>query len=215
MFFESLESRTFLSASAVDSQVVADRLQIHADLLKFRADVAECQVTLYKDCQTLKKDDVAQDSTLAPLFTTLHTDVRHMRQQLAADLMTEGAAVLKDQRTILRELWQIFRDRKNSTALTADHAQLLADRIQLQDDELAGLNARLQTRENDFTTISNDLNAIVAAVQSDPDATAQVQADVQKFVTDRTNCLNTISADLQMLITDRTQLTTDLTALES
>jgi hypothetical protein len=215
MFIESLESRTLFAASAVSSAVAADRLQIQADLTKFKSDIAAQCAILWADCSALQADDVKQDAVLAPLFKTLHSDVTAMQTQLAADCLAECTAVLNDQSVILAVDAKILADKGNASALKTDHVTLLTDQIKLQADEITGLNARLSTRQTDYTQISADLTAIFNAVGNDVGATAKVKADVQKFVTDRTNSLNVFEGALQNLITDRTKLVADLTAMQN
>jgi hypothetical protein len=145
----------------------------------------------------------------------LHTDVTQMWTQLRIDRLTEAGNVLQDESVIVRELAKLLTDRGNHQAVLADKAQLLTDRIQLQNDEIAGLTARLTTRENAYNKIFADLGAITTAVSADTNASANLLAAVEKFAADRTTCLNTMSADLQKLIADRTQLAADLTAMQS
>jgi hypothetical protein len=201
--------------SPVSQAVAADRAQINADLLQFKADVASACVTLLKDCQALQLADLKGDATLAPLFTTLHTNVTQMQQQLQADCLAQSSAVLKDQSVIVAELKQIVVDKGNPTALKADKAALLADRIALQNDEIAGLNARIATRQSDYATIFGDLQAITTAVGNDTNASPALVAAANTFTTDRGNILNAMSKDLTKLQADRTQLVTDLTAMQS
>lgn len=215
MFFEALESRTLLSISPVSLQVAADRLQVHADLVSFKADMLHDTATLLGDVKALKLDGVKADPTLGPLFATLKTDVKAMRSQLAADRLAQAKAVVKDQAAILKDMRQARMDRGNPTAVTADRAQLLADRIQLQTDEIAGLTARINTRQSAFDTISADLQAIATAASGDSGYSAKLTADINKFVTDRTNSLNTMTADLNKIKADRTQLQTDLAAMQN
>ncbi len=85
----------------------------------------------------------------------------------------------------------------------------------MQNDEVAGLTARVSTRETAYNKIFADLTAIGTAVQTDSTATDQMKADVQTFVTDATNGLNTMDSDLHRLINDRKQLVADLTAIQS
>jgi hypothetical protein len=215
MFIEVLESRTLLSASAIDPQVKADRLQIKADLLKFESDIAGGTATILMDCMALKADGIYQDATLRPLFKTLRTDVRSMNSQLKLDRLNQSSAALLDQSHIVTDLENILLDKGNKSEETANKAQLLSDRIALQNADVTGLNNRLATRQADVTQISNDLQAIVTAAQGDTGASAQLLADIQTFVTDKNTFLATISADITTLINDRNQLITDLTALQS
>ena len=88
---------------------------------------------------------------------------------LYADNLTEKANVLNDESIIVKELIQILKDKhSNPGNVSADQQQLLADRVQLQTDEIAGLNLRIATREKYFTTLSNDLTNLVTAAESDP-----------------------------------------------
>jgi len=215
MFIESLENRTLFTVSPVSSAVATDLTLVHSDLLKFKADCLANTATILADVQALKADDVQKDAVLAPLFQTLHGDLESMWAALKADRLTEKSNVLRDESTIVTDLEQFNADKGNAADLKTDRANLIAAHIQLQNDEIAGLNARLATRQADCTTLFNDMTAITNAIGSDANATAQVKADVGKFVTDRTNCLDTIEGDLQKLIADRSNLVTAMTAMQS
>jgi hypothetical protein len=199
----------------VSAQVAADRLQVDADLLKFKSDCVACTAALLTDRQALQADDVRKDATLAPLFKTMRSDVQQMQVQLASDRLAESSAVLQDESAVVTELEKMIADKGNKTAMASDKSQLLADRIQLQNDEIAGLNARVMTRENDYSKIFADLQNIATAVQNESGVSSQVVTDVRKFITDRTNCMNTLEGDLNTLIAARTQLVTDLTAMQN
>jgi hypothetical protein len=216
MFFESFESRTLMSAdpnSAVNATIVADRAQIHADLLKFRSDALSAGATISTDLATLQADGVFNDSTLVPLFQTLKKDVKVMRFMLKGDRLEEANNVLKDELKICTDRHEYKHD--HGDAHKNDKHQLRDDHIKMQQDEIAGLNARLTTRQDEYTKIMADLNAIGTAAQNDPNASDQMKGDIQTFVTDGTNALNTMATDIQKLITDRTQLVNDLTAIQS
>jgi uncharacterized coiled-coil protein SlyX len=215
MFTETLESRTLMSASPISTQVAIDRLQIKADLLQFKSDACSDTAVILTDVQALKADGLKNDPTLVPLFKQLHTDLVQMWTQLRIDRLTEAGNVLKDQSVIVIELIKLLKDKGNPTAVTADRAVLLSDRIQLQNDEITGLNTRLTTRQNAYNKIFADLDQITTGVADDTSASPALTAVVQKFAVDRTNCLNAMSADLTKLIADRTQLVADLTAMQN
>jgi hypothetical protein len=212
MFLESLESRSMMSASPISTQLQIDRLDVRAALLKFRYDVVTTSATLIADCSALQAADLKQDTTLAPLFTALHKDVKAMRHTLDLDKLTESAAVLNDESVIDTELVKYAQDSGNEAARTADRIQLRKDHIQLQTDEIAGLNARLTTRETEQTALTNDLNAITTALGSDTNASAVLKTAVSTFVTDRTSSLVLFETDLKAVVAARTQLAADLTA---
>lgn len=211
--FETLESRTLLSATGLyNAAVRADRLQVRADLLRFRADALSASATLLNDRIALKGDDVAAATTVTPLIAKLKSDIGQMRLTLKADRLNEAAVVLADQLLIVGDLRKILADRGNPDAVAADRATLKSHRIQLQNDLIDGLNTRLTTRQNAYTTLFNDGQAIVAAVQTDPGASDKLKADVQTWIADGSAKLNTLAADLQKLVADRTTLVADLTA---
>jgi hypothetical protein len=212
MLFESLEPRSLRSASAFSAQVTVDQLNIRAALLKFRYDAVTSSATLIADCSALQAADVKGDATLAALFTAFHKEVKAMRHTLDLDRLAESSAVLKDQSVVVAELEQYVSDKGNEAARTADRIQLRKDRIQLQKDEIAGLNARLATRESEQTALTDDLNAIVATLGTDTKASGALQTAVNTFVTDRSASLAEFQTDLQGIITARTQLVTDLNA---
>jgi hypothetical protein len=212
MFFESMESRSLMSASAFSTQVTIDRLDIRAALLKFRYDAVTASATLIADCSALQAADVKGDAILAPLFTALHREVKAMRHTLDLDRLTESSAVLKDESVVVAEEEKYVSDEGHEAARAADRIQMRKDRVQLEDDEIAGLNSRLATRESEQTALTADLNAITAALGTDTGASTALQAAVTKFVTDRTASLSTFESDLHGIITARTQLVTDLNA---
>jgi hypothetical protein len=216
MLVEVLEDRTLMSVSAVSLQVKVDRLYVQAALFKFKADIAVGTAKLLVDTQTLKADGLKNNPTFTPLFAQLHTDVKNMDQQLRLDRLNESAAVLQDESAITLELAQILKDKAagNTAAVASDQQTLLADRVKLQDDEIAGLTNRINTRETDYTTISTDIQNILGAANalspSDP-----LQAAINKFATDRMWLINKIPSDLTQLMTDRSNLADALTAEET
>jgi hypothetical protein len=212
---ETLECRTLLSAAHVfDPTVKLDRLQVRVDLLKFRADALAGTAAILSDRVALKGDNVAAATTVPPAIAKLHTDAKAMRTALQIDRLTEAAAVLSDQSVIALDLRQIILDRKDPAALATDHTKLRADRITLQNDLIAGLDTRIATRQSYHDTLFADGSAIVAAANSDPNATDKLKADVQTWVTDIDKKLDKMSADLTKLAADRTKLVADLTAAQ-
>ena len=218
-FIEALESRRLLSADpgtiALSAAVQADHLQIRADLLKFNSDLLSCHATLQAGVSLLKADNLKSAKTVAAPIAKFRADIKSTESTLRADRLAERRNVLNDEILIVGVLQKILKDKGNTTALAADHAQLLTDRIQLQTDAIGGLNARLNTRTGAFSTLFNDLAAIVTAVGTDPNASAKLKADVSTWSADRTHCMTTLTADIQALIADRTQLVADLTAMQS
>jgi hypothetical protein len=215
MLIESLEGRTLMSGSAINVTVAADRLEVKADLLKFRADIASNSATILLDVAQLQKDGLKSNATLHGLIKSFRSDVKKMHEELFADRLNQSVNVLGDQLTIVEEKIQILKDKGNTTALGADHQQMLADRVKLQTDDIAGLNSRITTRQTFVTTLSNDINALVTAAESDPTTSPQLQSDVLKFSSDRSSELATLTSDLQTIVTARTQLASDLMALET
>ena len=218
LFTEALESRTLLSAdvsTTLSSAVQLDQTQVRADLLKFRSDMLSNFVLLQNDIMTIKADDVKDATTVLPFINTFMHDIKAMRTELKADLLDQRASVKVDEKVIFNDMKSIRQDRGNHSEESADHTQLLDDRIQLQTDMVAGLSARIKTRQNYFSTLSTDMSAIVTAAQSDPHASAKLISDLQKAVTDKTNALNTMISDLSQIKTDRTQLIADLTVMQS
>ncbi len=212
MFLESLESRQLMSVSPFSTQVQQDRLAVQKALLNFRSDLNSYTATLLADCSALQSADVKQDSTLLPLFKQLHKDAKSMRLSLKEDRLNESSAVLKDESAVVAEESQFLSDAGNKTARAADRVQIREDRIQLQADEIAGLNARLTTRETDESILSGDITAITNALAGDTGASSALQAAVKNFVTDRTDSLSAFQTDIEGIITARNQLMTDLKA---
>jgi hypothetical protein len=212
MLTETLESRLLMSAStnaALSAAVQTDRLQVQVDLLKFRADCLYSSSTMLSDILKIKADAGGKIPAVAPAVAKMHCDLNAMHQALFADRLTEAENVYADESVIAGARLKCLED-KGTSAETADRAALLADRIKLQNDMIAGLNARLATRQADYTQIFADGQTVIAAVQSDTNAA--VVADVTKYVNDKATWMTTLSGDLQNLINDRTQLVADLTA---
>ncbi len=217
-FFEDLESRTLMSTTApvlYNATVKADRLAIRIDLMKFKFDVLISNLMLSVDRAILHRAIPKGDTSLDVSFTQLKTDLKAMRLQLAQDRLNEAQAVLNDQLTIKQDILQIRKDKGDDTALTADHDKLKNDRIQLQNDLIAGLDARIATRQAFQTTLSNDTQAILTAATNDPNATPAMTAAATRFSNDRIARLNALTADLQQIATDRQTLVNDLTAAQS
>lgn len=218
LFTEALESRTFLSASlssAFGSAVAADQLQVQVDLLKFRADCLNATATMLVDVAAVRKADPGQATTIVPLIGKLRTDLTAMNTALLSDRLAEAEAVLADESVIAGDRLHILKDKGNATAEAADKAKLKTDFVTVENDMITGLNSRIATRESFYTAIDNDEEAIITAVQSDPNASAPLKADVQKWISDKTTNMATLLADLQKLAADRTQLVADLNASAS
>lgn len=216
---EALESRTLYSvtpASAVlGAAVKADQLQVKADLLMFRSDMAGNTLTLLTDVAAIKTDGVKGDAALKPAPAKFHKDVRSMSQQLRLDRLGKAHNALADESTIISDRRRILLDKGDAPMLASDKAKLLGDRVKLQQDLLAGLDARVATRQSAYAMIFADGQAIVDAAKADPAASAALVADLGKFTADKTVCMNTVTADLQKLVADRQQLVADLTATQS
>jgi hypothetical protein len=218
MFFETMESRKMLSVSptaALRETLQQDQAQVQAALEQFQSDAVCYTKTILGDIAKLKADGATSDAALMHTFQKFHADVESMWAELKTARINQYEAVSQDQSAVCAELVQILQDKGNPTAEHADREQLLADRVQLEQDAVAGLNARLTIRENAYGTLFSDLSAIDSEVQSDPNASSQLQADVQQFVTDRGDCLTAMAHDIHDVIVARTQLITDLTAMES
>ncbi len=151
-------------------------------------------------------------TTVTPLLTQLKNDAKAMRTALKVDRLTEAANALADESVIALDLKQIILDKGNTSALAADRAKLQADRVKLQSDLIAGLDSRIATRQSYHDTLFNDTQAILAAANTDPNASDKLKADVQTFVTDVDGKLDKMAADLTKLSADRTKLVADLSA---
>ena len=216
---EEMESRVLLSVAVskpvlFNAAVKADRLEVRADLAQFRADCFSFDAKLLTDTTNIKKDDPAQATTVGPLLQTMKNDIHTMRTTLKEDRLTEGANALADESVIDQELVQLIKDKGNAQAVAADKAALLTDRIQLQTDLVAGLNSRIATRQAAYSTLIADGDAVVAAAETDPNASVKLTADLTKWTTDRSDGMTTLLTDLQSLVNARTQLVEDLTAMQ-
>jgi cytochrome c556 len=212
MFMESLESRSLMSASAFSTQVSADLSNVRTALLKFRYDILTNMATVSADRDALDADGLAKDAVLSPLFATVHNQSKVLQHTVIDDTLAESSAVVKDESVVVKELKRYASDDGNEAARTADRKQLRKDRVQLQDDELAGLNARLVTRESEINALSDQLDAITAALGTDSKASAKLRSDTTKFVTDAKSYLDVVNGDLESIVTARTQLIADFNA---
>jgi hypothetical protein len=213
---ESLESRTLMSVSSLHSvfnpTILADRLEVRADLLTFRSDFLSADATLLSERIAIKNDNVKAATTVTPLLKKLHTDLTTMRTQLLEDRLTEKANVLKDESTIALDLLQLVKDHGNASAVAADKVKLKTDRITAQNDMIAGLNSRIATRQSAHDLLVADGAAILAAANTDPNASAQLRTDLTTWVNTADAKLNTMETDLTNLAAARTKLSNDLTA---
>ena len=119
-----------------------------------------------------------------------------------------------DEKAIFNDMKSIGQDRGNHSEESADHTQLLDDRIQLQTDMVAGLS----TDQNPAELFQHafDQHARDRHRSSDPACQREAYRDSKKAVTDKTNTvLNTMISDLSQIKTDRTQLIADLTVMQS
>lgn len=211
---ETLESRTLMSASVLGATVRMDQLILHADFQKFKADIASAVVTSVSDLRGLKSNGISSVPGIKADVAKLRADVRAMHGQLLIDRLTEASNVLTDEAAIARELVQLIHDKGNATAVAADRATLLADRVKLQTDAINGLNSRIATRQADYNTIVADDATITAAIAADTSASPALVAAANKWAADEQAKLTTLSNDLSQLATDRTNLANALTAEE-
>jgi len=167
---------------------------------------------ILSDRVTLKGDNVAAATTVPPTIATLKSDAKAMRTALQIDRLTEASNALADESVIVKDLRQIILDRKDPTALVTDRATLKTDRIKLQTDLIAGLDSRIATRQTYHDMLFADGAAIVAATNSDPNATDKLKTDVQTWITDLDSKLDKMSTDLTKVQADRTKLVADMTA---
>ena len=214
-FTEELESRTLMSVSgdaSVSKAVINDRVAIRAELLKFNSDLSAKSSTLLTDLQAMRTNGLKNATTIRSLVTAMQKDVAKMKVALKADRLDESSAVLADEATILRERAVLIKTR-GKAARAAVRSQIRKDHIQLQKDEIAGLTARIDKRQADYTTIFNDGVAISTALAADTTLSAGLVAAVNQWGSDRTSTIQTISDDLANLKADRTQLVMDLSAI--
>jgi hypothetical protein len=209
--FESLESRTLMSATFFDSAVQHDRAVITADFVKLRINLNTDAKAILTDNKALRKDDLKANTVLEPLVLQFRSDVKSFQLTLKSDRLTEAGNVIADEKVILGERVQAFRDRHNATALAADQALIITDRAQLNTDEVAGLTQRLSDRQAEAATLQTDAQAILTALPTSG-ASAQLTADVQTWLGDKGANLDRITGDLTKISTDRTQLIADLNA---
>ena len=209
--FETLESRTLMSASPLTAAVRADRLQLRADFLHLNADFYADAAKLLTDNRALRADHLSQNTALHPLVATLRADVTTFKFTLKADRLNESSAVLADEAVVVGELKQMFLDRKNPTALAADKTVLITDRAKVQSDMVAGLTQRLTDRQSEAAALFADTSAILTALPTSG-ASAKLTADVSLWLGDKGASLTKITADLTKISADRTKLIADLTA---
>jgi hypothetical protein len=213
--FETLESRTMMSAAPLfDAAVKEDRLQIRIDLLKFNSDAYADSATLLTDNRALKADKLHSNTVLQPLVATLRSDVHSFDLTLKADRLNEASAVLADEAVVVKQLKQIFLDRKDPTALAADKTVLITDRAKLQSDMVAGITQRITDRQSETAQITLDSDAILTALPTSG-ASTQLTADVTSWLTDKSTALTRLTTDLTKLSNDRATLIADLNAENS
>lgn len=213
--FESLESRQLFSAAPIfDAAVAADRLMVKADLLMFQSHIDSNDAKLLIDAVKVKRNLVKGDTSLVAPFAQLHKDAQAMQTALKEDRLAEAANALADESTIKLARLQILKD-KGTSAETADHAALMADRVKLQNDLIAGLDSRIATRQADEGTIAVDTLAIVNAADNDSQATTGLKLAAATFAANRVACINTLTTDLGHIASARTALIAALNAEQS
>lgn len=209
--FETLESRTMMSASPFDAAVRADRMQIRIDMLKLDSDFYGDAAKLLTDNKALKSDKLYLNTTLHPLVEKMRADVHSFNLTLRGDRLTEAANVIADEQVVVAQLKKMFADRKDPAALAADKVVLRTDRSNLQSTMVAGLTQRILDRDAESTQILADTNAILTALPTSG-ASAQLTSDVTTWLSDKGTALTKITADLTKLTNDRSTLIGDLNA---
>jgi hypothetical protein len=220
MFAEVLESRRFLSAAVgpatvFDAAVRADELHVYEDFKKFNTDGVHCNTALLRDAKQIRSSNLTQaPSAKSPLATFLGA-LLPANAELKSDNLKETPAVVNDEKAIIAEQRKLAHDQGNASAVTADQAQLLTDRKQVQTDLENSIETRVTDRENLYNALLQDASNLYGAVSSDTQPSAKLAAAGKQLNTDATNCGTTLSADLQQLETDAQQFDTDLTASQS
>jgi hypothetical protein len=225
MLFETLETRKLFSVCVVhaacvpatpttNSAVAADQKQIEADQVQLRKDNCSSAMTLLSDVRAMMSDGLRKDTTLMPLFQQLEADASSVAQGLKVDGQAEQPVVSADQSAIKTAEMQICKDKHNPTALAADQAALLAAQIQLQNDLITGLDARLATVQAGENTIADDLGSILGALSGDTTASPKLVTAIGTFRVDTLNAFNLKASDLLALIGARVQLVNDLMATQ-
>lgn len=211
VILESLESRTLMSGTSAaipgpvfSAAVLSDKAHIQSDLMSFESDFVTKTVTLLNDVNTIKLDAPSLVPSLTPLIVKMQNDIHAMQQLLITEPLTDGSTVVADRAAVLTDLTG-----------GAGRQQLLSDRIKLQNDTVAELDARITIRQNAFPGILADGDAIVAVVKASPSVSTKLQADVSKWAADRAGTVVVMSTDLQKLAGDRAQLVVDFTAMQN
>lgn len=216
---EPLESRVLLSASlasrALSQAVIADRAQIHTDLLKFRMDAFSCFARTSHDLNAITAAHPGNAATVLPPIRRMRKDLSQIRAALEGDHLADRSNVVADESLIFAKRRRILLDQNKPAALATDKQSLSAGLIKLQQDMISGLDMRIAARQSDYNTVFNDGQVVITAVQGDPTAGTKVHGALATFMNDRTACINTLMPELQSVAADREQLATDLSAMQS
>lgn len=198
-----------------NAAVSADLAKFSAAFATFSSDTLIDSSDLVSAAAVIKTDDPAQAATIAPLITRLDADVKSAQTVLKSETVKPSKLVLTDESAVAAAELKLTLDSANPPLVAADLAALKQDRIKLQADLLAQLDAAIAVGPPDKTKLAADAAALINAIGSGASASTALKAAVAALVLDRTNFLNKITADLSLLSKIRAALNTDLTAEQS
>ncbi|HEX4125340.1 MAG TPA: hypothetical protein VHY37_11485, partial [Tepidisphaeraceae bacterium] len=136
---ESLESRQLLSgavgpATIFDSAVRTDELYMYQDFAKFKKDAFSSDNAMKRDAAQIKTSNLSQAPTVKSMVGSFDLAMLQAHVDLQADHLKATTAIIGDEKAILAEQKKLAHDKNNATAESADQAQLLTDREQVQTD---------------------------------------------------------------------------------
>ena len=203
--FDTLESRTFLSAGS-SQVVIADRAQIVIDVKLMHADTKACQATIKHDESLVHK---AIANVRFQVQAQIKADMASSKATLASDRKAILTARRVDLKVIQSDKVKLHTDHADVTAESQDEVQLQAD-TQTMDDDLSTLDAHLQADETaSAQVIANDRAEGDARMNG---GDAAVLADEAELAADQQSCQDTLQADSDRLHADHVKLQVDLNA---
>lgn len=198
--FQTLESRTFLSAATLTQ----DEMNLANAIAQLKADQTSTAATLAADHAAVKADGHANDPNLVNLRNTLKQDQLTRDNTLITDRSNLKIATNNDKITILQDRANIRADKKsgNTTQLATDQATLNSDLVKLATDRDT-LGTKLEDdRVSTKATVIADKQAIVNEILTGSSNT-QLGMDKQKLINDEMAATTTLADDRKTIFADR------------
>ena len=202
MLIETLERRTFLSASPgeLSDVLAADQERVGADVQRIAVNLQHCGEALSRALEPLGADlqRLAATPRGQALADQLTADLAHYGALVGRGIDAVVAAGAPAGGAIVNDVVQLFLHRRDPEQVRVHRARLAADLRQLRADTAPAVASLRRDLSAAARALSKDLKAIAQFLDSDP----AFRAHRQELTGHLTDCSRTLRADLKTLAAD-------------